>query len=111
MKAIAFFCLSLLAALPVQAGTPAPEKQIAARIMSHLMYPSQKHDGEARYSVALGVKGDVLHVRKTQSSGVPAYDAAIESAIWKSSPIAIMIRQDGSRVLDLDLVFNMKDVP
>lgn len=111
MKAIALFCFSLFAVQLAQAETPVLAERVAARIKPHLMYPGLRHDGEVRFSVAIGVNGDVLDVKMTRSSGIPTYDAAVKAAILRSSPMGKLVRDDGSLVLDLDLVFNMKDVP
>ncbi len=82
---------------------------LRTKIMSNIAYGGSKQDIEAHFAVSQLPTGEVMSVKKTKSSGVPAYDAAVENAIWKSSPLPK--QKDGTVMRDLTLVFNMKDVP
>jgi colicin import membrane protein len=51
--------------------------------------PGMNSSDEALYSVILLPGGEVLEVRLIKSSGVPAYDAAVERAIHASEPLPV----------------------
>ncbi len=53
--------------------------------------------------------GDIISVRKIKSSGVPAYDDAVEKAIHKSSPLPK--KKDGTVEREIDAIFDMKETP
>jgi len=62
--------------------------KIRARIRHYVVLPPGiKGNPEARFTIVLLPTGEVLDVRKTQSSGLPALDDAIDRAIRKSSPL------------------------
>ncbi|UGQ47783.1 energy transducer TonB [Massilia endophytica] len=82
---------------------------LRAKIQSNVVYAGAKQDIEARFRVTQLPTGEVITVRKIKSSGNPAYDAAVENAINKSSPLPK--KKDGTVEKDLELVFNMKDLP
>jgi colicin import membrane protein len=82
---------------------------LRTKIMSNIAYSGGKQDIEATFAVSQLPSGEIMAVKKTKSSGVAAYDAAVENAIWKSSPLPK--QKDGTVIRDLTLVFNMKDVP
>ncbi|WP_051971343.1 cell envelope integrity protein TolA [Massilia sp. 9096] len=52
--------------------------------------------------------GEIISVRKTRSSGVPAFDDAIERAIKASSPLPK--KKDGTVDRSLEINFKMKDM-
>lgn len=52
--------------------------------------------------------GEIISVRKTKSSGVPAFDDAIERAIKASSPLPK--KKDGTVDRSLEINFKMKDM-
>lgn len=81
---------------------------IRAKVQSNLSYSGAKQDVEAVFRVAQLPTGEIISVRKVKSSGNPAYDAAVENAINKSSPLPK--KKDGSVDRDLELVFNLKDL-
>jgi len=83
--------------------------KLRTRIMSFVYYPGPKQDVEAKFMVSQLPSGEVMSVRKTKSSGNPAYDTAVESAIYKASPLPK--RDNGTVERELELVFNMKDIP
>ncbi|HXZ53128.1 MAG TPA: energy transducer TonB [Burkholderiales bacterium] len=72
--------------------------KIRAKIRGNIVLPPGiKGNPEARFVIVLLPTGEVLDVRKTQSSGVSALDAAIDRAILKSSPLP---RPDDARVFE-----------
>lgn len=83
--------------------------KLRTKIMGRLDYPGAKQDIEARFMVSQLPSGEVMSVKKTKSSGVAAYDTAVENAIYKASPLPK--RDDGTVARELELVFNLKDVP
>jgi colicin import membrane protein len=52
--------------------------------------------------------GEIISVRKTKSSGIPAFDDAVEKGIIKSSPLPK--KKDGTVERSLQIGFKMKDV-
>ena len=83
--------------------------KLRTKIMGRIDYPGAKQDIEARFMVSQLPSGEVMSVKKTKSSGVAAYDTAVENAIYKASPLPK--RDDGTVARELELVFNLKDVP
>ena len=62
--------------------------KIRAKIRGNIILPQDiPGNPEAVFDVTLLPTGEVLTVRKTKSSGHPAYDDAVERAIMKSSPL------------------------
>ena len=62
--------------------------KIRAKIRGNIILPQDlPGNPEAIFDVTLLPTGEVLTVRKTKSSGHPAYDDAVERAIMKSSPL------------------------
>ncbi|PIG26652.1 cell division and transport-associated protein TolA [Janthinobacterium sp. 35] len=53
--------------------------------------------------------GEIISVRKIKSSGLPAYDSSVENAINKSSPLPK--KKDGTVEREIELIFEMKDLP
>ncbi|MGO4380760.1 cell envelope integrity protein TolA [Pseudoduganella sp. RAF53_2] len=82
---------------------------IKAKVTSNVVYTGGKQDGEGVFHVRQLPTGEVISVRKVKSSGVPAYDTAVENAIQKSSPLPK--KKDGTVEPELDIVFNLKDLP
>jgi colicin import membrane protein len=83
--------------------------KLRTKIMGRIDYPGAKQDIEARFMVSQLPSGEVMSVRRTKSSGVAAYDTAVENAIYKASPLPK--RDDGTVARELELVFNLKDIP
>jgi colicin import membrane protein len=52
--------------------------------------------------------GEIISVRKTKSSGIAAFDDAIERAIKASSPLPK--KKDGTVDRSLEINFHMKDM-
>ncbi len=64
--------------------------RIRAKIQSKVnLPPGLAGNPEAHYGVTLLPGGDVLEIRLVKSSGVPAYDLAIERAIKASEPLPV----------------------
>jgi colicin import membrane protein len=63
--------------------------KIRAKIRGNIIYDLSRVPGnpEAIFDVTLLPTGEVLTVTKSQSSGNPGYDEAVERAIYKSSPL------------------------
>lgn len=80
---------------------------IVTRIRSFLSYPGQE-DVEAVFSITQLPSGEVMGVRKVKSSGVPAYDTAIESAIRNASPLPK--RKDGTVEREITATFKLKEM-
>jgi colicin import membrane protein len=52
--------------------------------------------------------GEIISVKKTRSSGIPAFDDAVEKGIIKASPLPK--KKDGTVERSLEIGFKMKDV-
>jgi colicin import membrane protein len=52
--------------------------------------------------------GEIISVKKTKSSGIPAFDDAVEKGIIKASPLPK--KKDGTVERSLEIGFKMKDV-
>lgn len=65
-------------------------EQIKRRVRSRVVLPPGINGNpEAVYSVTLLPGGEVLDVKLIKSSGVPAYDAAVERAIHAADPLPV----------------------
>lgn len=75
------------------------ELRIQAKIQSYVRLP-QKLAGnpEAVFQVALLPNGEVLRVTLVKSSGQPIYDAEVERAILKASPLPLPAEKDAAAV-------------
>lgn len=83
--------------------------KIRAKIRGNIILPRDiPGNPEAIFLVTLLPTGEVLNVRKTKSSGVPAYDDAVERAIAKSSPLPLPDDRSVFR-RDLELKFRPQD--
>ncbi|MBB3224144.1 cell envelope integrity protein TolA [Pseudoduganella umbonata] len=85
---------------------------ITAKIKGNISYAgSQDVPGNPRavFKISQLPTGEIISVRKIKSSGIPAYDAAVENAISKSSPLPK--KKDGTVERDIDATFNLKDLP
>jgi len=80
---------------------------LVTRIRSFLNHPGQE-DIEAVYTITQLPSGEVLGVRRVKSSGVPAYDTAIESAIRNASPLPK--RKDGTVEREITATFKLKEM-
>jgi len=85
---------------------------ITAKIKGNIAYSgSTDAPGNPRavYKITQLPTGEIISVRKVKSSGVPAFDSAVENAISKSSPLPK--KKDGTVERDIDAIFDMKDTP
>jgi colicin import membrane protein len=86
--------------------------KIRAKIRGNIgiLPPDLPGNPEAIFDVVILPTGEVLSVRMRKSSGHPGYDAAVERAIRKSSPLPKPDQPDLFR-RDLELKFRPKDQP
>jgi colicin import membrane protein len=83
--------------------------KIRAKIRGNIVLPRDvPGNPEAIFDVTLLPSGEVLTVRRRQSSGHPAYDDAVERAIMKSSPLPLPEDRAVFR-RDLELKFRPQD--
>ncbi|CAN7472712.1 cell envelope integrity protein TolA [Pseudoduganella sp. LjRoot289] len=84
---------------------------ITAKIKSNIAYSvgDTASNPRAEFKIEQLPTGEIISVRKIKSSGVPAYDLAVENAIAKSSPLPK--KKDGSVEREITAGFNMKDLP
>lgn len=85
---------------------------VAAKIKSNISYAgSQDVPGNpsAEFQITQLPTGEIISVRKIKSSGIPAYDTAVENAIAKSSPLPK--KKDGTVERDITAAFKLKDLP
>jgi colicin import membrane protein len=98
-----------LAAAARQKAVDTWTDKIAAKIRGNIVLPPDvAGNPEAIFDVALLPTGEVLSVRRRKSSGHAGYDAAVERAIYKASPLP---KPDQASVFrrDLELKFRPKD--
>jgi colicin import membrane protein len=98
-----------LAAAGRQKAVEAWTDKIAAKIRGNIVLPPDvAGNPEAIFDVALLPDGSVLTVRRRKSSGHEGYDAAVERAIYKSSPLP---KPEQASVFrrDLELKFRPRD--
>ena len=66
------------------------QEQISAKVRSNTRLPDNlKGNPQVKFQVKLLPTGEVLNVQLVQGSGNPAYDDAVERAIYKSSPLPL----------------------
>ncbi len=85
---------------------------ITSKIKGNIAYSgSTEVDGNPRavFKIEQLPTGEIISVRKVKSSGIPAYDSAVENAINKSSPLPK--KKDGTVVREVEANFNLKDTP
>ncbi|MCA1926643.1 MAG: cell envelope integrity protein TolA [Thiobacillus sp.] len=86
--------------------------KISATVRGNTRLPDDlKGNPEVRFRVRLLPTGEVIDVRRTQSSGNPAYDEAVERAIRKSSPLPLPADREAREafVPELSLVHRPKE--
>jgi len=83
---------------------------IAAKVKSNTVYPGGDEPGNptVEFRIEQLPTGEILSVRKTKSSGIPAFDEAVERGINKSSPLPK--KKDGTVERTFPLVFKLKDL-
>ncbi len=92
-------------------GDPGYSDKIRARILGNIVFnaPSDMAGNpEAVFVVDQLPTGEILSVKKIKSSGVSAWDDAVERAIRKSDPLPK--GKDGTVTRQLELSFRPKDV-
>jgi colicin import membrane protein len=91
-------------------GDPNYAGLIQAKILSNLRFPLPTDlvgNPEARFMIEQLPSGEIVSIKKTKSSGLPAFDAAVERAIQASSPLPK--GKDGRVEKQLDLGFHPLD--
>ena len=91
-------------------GDPGYSDKIRGRILGNIIFtlPSDMAGNpEVVFAVEQLPTGEILTVKKIKSSGVPAWDDAVERGIRKSDPLPK--NKDGSVVRQLELSFRPKD--
>jgi colicin import membrane protein len=84
---------------------------IATKIKSNTTYPGSTDvpgNPEVEFKVEQLPTGEILSVRKIKSSGIPAFDDAVERGINKSSPLPK--KKDGTVERSLPVSFKLKDL-
>jgi colicin import membrane protein len=84
---------------------------IAAKIKNNTTYPGSTDvpgNPEVVFQVEQLPTGEILSVRKTKSSGIAAFDDAVERGINKSSPLPK--KKDGTVERSLPVSFKLKDL-
>jgi colicin import membrane protein len=84
---------------------------IASKIKSNTTYPGSTDvpgNPEVEFKVEQLPTGEIISVRKTKSSGIPAFDEAVERGINKSSPLPK--KKDGTVERSLPVSFKLKDL-
>ncbi len=80
--------------------------KISATVRGNTRLPEDlKGNPEVRFLVRLLPTGEVIDIRRTQSSGNPAYDEAVERAIRKSSPLPLPTDRDARAAFVPELSF------
>lgn len=94
-------------------GDPNYKAAVIAKIKSNI--PDVNYGGakdlpgnpQAEFKIMQAPTGDVMSVKMIKSSGIAAYDQAVENAINKSSPLPK--RKDGGVDREIIAKFNLKD--
>ena len=91
MNCVSCFCCALAeAAAAKQKQLTQFMERIKQKVRSRVVVPQGINGNpEAIYSVTLLPGGEVLDVKMIKSSGVPAYDAAVERAIHAADPLPV----------------------
>lgn len=87
------------------------ESLLAAKIKSNTNYTGSTDapgNPAVEFQVQVLPTGEVISVKKTKSSGVPAFDDAVEKGIIKSSPLPK--KKDGTVERSFPIRFRMKDL-
>jgi colicin import membrane protein len=84
---------------------------IAAKIKGNTIYPGSTDvpgNPEVVFQVEQLPSGEILSVHKTKSSGIPAFDEAVERGINKSSPLPK--KKDGTVERTVQVGFKLKEM-
>ena len=85
---------------------------IRSRIKNNIAYSGSTDvagNPRAVFKIEQLPTGEIISVRKIKSSGIAAYDNAVENAIAKSSPLPK--KKDGTVEREVEAVFDMKELP
>jgi len=86
------------------------EAQIQARVKIRIKYPDRSPGNpEAIVRVEQLPTGEVIKVQLIKPSGTPAWDSAVQRAIWDASPLPK--KKDGTVARVLELSFRPKENP
>jgi colicin import membrane protein len=90
-------------------GDPNYAQAVRAKIKSALNFGGDNVPGNPKvvFKIDLLPSGDVLGVKLVKSSGIPAFDDAVEKAINKASPLPK--KKDGSVDRDIEVTYNLKE--
>jgi colicin import membrane protein len=90
-------------------GDPGYAQLIRAKIKSNLSFDNANIPGNPKviFKIDLLPTGEIIGARMLKSSGIPAFDDAVEKAIAKSSPLPK--KKDGSMDRDIEATFNLKE--
>lgn len=98
-----------------QSSAPGRDKgyvaAITAKVKGNTSYPGSTDEPgnpTASFRVEQLPTGEIISVRKIKSSGIPAFDDAVEKGITKSSPLPK--KKDGTVERSLVIDFHMKDL-
>jgi colicin import membrane protein len=84
---------------------------ITAKVKSTTTYPGStdvSDNPRVEFHVEQLPTGEIISVKKIKSSGIPAFDDAVEKGIIKASPLPK--KKDGTVERSLEIGFKMKDV-
>jgi colicin import membrane protein len=93
-------------------GDPSYAAEVVRKIKSNITYggdTSVPGDPTAEYRITQLPSGEIISVKRIRSSGIPAYDAAVEKAIAKSSPLPR--KKDGTVDREIVATFILKETP
>ena len=90
-------------------GDPNYAQAIRAKIKSSLNFGGDAINSNPKvvFTVVLLPSGEVMNVKLLKSSGVPAFDEAVEKAINKASPLPK--KKDGSVDREIEVTYNLKE--
>lgn len=93
-------------------GDPSYAAEVVRKIKSNITYGGETNvpgDPHAEYRITQLPSGEIISVKRIRSSGIPAYDAAVEKAIAKSSPLPR--KKDGTVEREIVATFILKETP
>ncbi len=91
-------------------GDPNYAGVIQAKIKSNLLFGGDTNvpgNPKVIFKISQLPNGEIIGTKMIKSSGIPAFDDAVEKAIAKSSPLPK--KKDGSVERDLEATFNLKE--
>jgi colicin import membrane protein len=91
-------------------GDPSYAAEVTRKIKSNITYGGETEvpgNPTAEYRITQLPSGEIVSARRIKSSGIPAYDAAVEKAIAKSSPLPK--KKDGTVEREIVATFILKE--